>query len=126
MKAGLPQNGVIEQALDENHLWILSGLLPRVQATLGGRQETMRRCRGRHAAAIEVALEWKHDTMRKGVLSGGGHQTGLTQRLERVAQLHQPSSQAAARRVANPHVLDQCRRADTTLVQISNRLSMAV
>jgi len=86
----------------------------------------MRRCRGRQAAAIKVAIEWEHDTMRIGVVSGGGHQTGLTQRLERVAQLHQPSSQAATRRVANLHVLDQFRRADTTLVQVSNRLGMAV
>jgi len=46
--------------------------------------------------------------------------------MERVAQLHQPSSQAAARRVADLHVLDQFRRTDTTLVQVSNRLSMAV
>jgi len=81
---------------------------------------------GRQAAAIKVALEWKHDTMRIGVVSGGGHQTGLTQRLERVSQLHQPSSQAAARRVADLHVFDQLRCADTTLVQVSNRLSMAV
>jgi len=87
MKAGLPQDGVIEQALDENHLWILSDLLPRVQAALGARQETMRRRRGGQAAAIEVAVEWKHDTMRIGVVSRGGYQTGLTQRLERVAQL---------------------------------------
>ena len=61
-----------------------------------------------------------------GVVAGGGDQTGLTQSLERVAQLRQPTSQAAARRVADPHVLDQFRRADSALVQIGNRLAVAV
>ena len=55
--------------------------------------------------------------MHVGVVSRGGHQTGLTQSLKRVAQLHQPTSQATARRVADPHVLDQFRRADSALVQ---------
>ena len=64
--------------------------------------------------------------MHVGVVAGGGDQTGLAQSLERVAQLRQPTSQAAAGRVADPHVLDQFRRAESALVQIGNRLAVAV
>ncbi|HYW48608.1 MAG TPA: hypothetical protein VE959_37435, partial [Bryobacteraceae bacterium] len=49
------------------------------------------------------------------------HYPGLTQCRQRVAQLRQPSSQATAGRVANLHVLDQLRRAESALVQIGNR-----
>src|SRR5690348_5362575 len=69
VKAGLPQHRVIEQALYENHYWTLPDLLPGVQAALGARQEAMRRRRGRQAAAVEVAVERKHDTMDVGVVS---------------------------------------------------------
>ena len=54
--------------------------------------------------------------MLVGVVARGSHQTGLPQSLDRVAQLCQPTSQATAGRVADPHVLDQLpangRRAD--------------
>src|SRR5580658_4186190 len=53
-EAGLPQDGVIEQTLYENHFGTLPDLFPRVQAALGARQETMRRRGGSQAAAIEV------------------------------------------------------------------------
>jgi hypothetical protein len=79
VKAGLQQDGVVERTLDQNHLRTLPDLLPRVQATLGARQETVRwRC-GRQAAAIEIAFQRKHDAMRVGVVARGGYQTGLTQ-----------------------------------------------
>jgi len=64
--------------------------------------------------------------MRVGVIASAGDQAGLPQSLERIAQLRQPTSQATAGRVANPHVLDQFRRADSALVQIGSRLSVAV
>src|SRR5215831_5324185 len=118
VKAGLPQHGVIEQTLHEDYFRTLPDLLPRVQATLGTGQETMCRRRGRQTAAIEVSLQRKHDAMRVGVVSRSGYQTGFTQCLERVPQLHQPTSQASARRVADSHVLDQFGRADAALVQI--------
>ena|SRR6516162_8061701 len=45
MKTRLPQDGIVEQTFDEDHLRALLDLLPRVQAALGARQETVRRCR---------------------------------------------------------------------------------
>ncbi len=60
------------------------------------------------------------------VVASGSDQTGLTQSRERIAQLRQPTSQATAGRVTDPHVLDQFRRADSALVQIGNRLAVAV
>ena len=64
--------------------------------------------------------------MPVGVVAHGSDQTGLMQSLQRVAQLHQPTPQASAGRVADPHVLDQFRGADTALVQIGDRLAVAV
>ena len=60
------------------------------------------------------------------VITGGSDQTGLMQGMVRVAQLCQPTSQTTAGCVANSHVLDQFRRADSALMQIGNRLTMAV
>jgi hypothetical protein len=40
--------------------------------------------------------------------------------------LRQPTPQATARRVTDPHVFDQFRGADSTLVQIGDRLAVAV
>jgi hypothetical protein len=78
------------------------------------------------AAAIEIALQRKGDAIHVCVVADGSDQTGLTQGVERVAQSHQPTSQATAGCVADPHVLDHLRRANSTLVQIGNRLAMAV
>ena len=52
-KARLPQHGVVEQPLDENHLGALLNLLPGIQATLAAAKEAMSGgCSD--AAAIEV------------------------------------------------------------------------
>ena len=126
VKTGLPQHGVVEQPLDENHFRILADLLPAVQAALGARQEAVRRRRSREAAAIEIAFQRKDDAVGVGVVADGSHQTGLTQSRQRVTQLRQPTSQATAGRVTDPHVLDHFRRADSALVQIGNRLAVAV
>ena len=53
VKAGLPQHGVVEQALDQNHRGKLADWLPCVQATLGARQKSMGEG-GSDTAAIEV------------------------------------------------------------------------
>jgi hypothetical protein len=60
------------------------------------------------------------------VVPRAGHQAGLTQRRQRVAQLRQPTPQATSRRIADPHVLDQFRRADSALQQIGHRLRVAL
>jgi len=39
MKTGLPERGVVEQTLDENHFGIAAGLFPCIQAAPGARQK---------------------------------------------------------------------------------------
>ena len=69
VKAGLPQHGVVEQTLDENHFRILPDLLPCIQAALCARQETVRRRRSRDAAAIEIAFQREHNAMHVSVVA---------------------------------------------------------
>ena len=52
-KTRLPQHGIVEQPLDENHLGALLNLLPTIQATLGAGEESMGKG-GSDAAAVEV------------------------------------------------------------------------
>src|ERR1035437_2065815 len=126
VKTGLPQHGVVEQGLYQNHFRIGLGLLPCVQAALGARQKPVRRRRKRKAAAIEMALQRKDDATHVCVVSHAGHQTGLLQGRQRVAQLRQPTPQATAGRVTDPHVIEQRQGTDSALVQIGNRLAVAV
>ena len=64
--------------------------------------------------------------MRVCVVAGGANQAGLTQSWQCVTQLRQPTAQATAGRVANPHVLDQFRGAESALIEIGSRLAMPV
>ena len=64
--------------------------------------------------------------MHVGVVSHGGNQTSLPQSRERITQPCQPTAEASARRVTDAHVLDQFRRAESAVVQISNRLGVTV
>src|ERR1035437_5619102 len=59
VKAGLPQYGIVEQSLDENHLRILPDLVPCVQSAFSARQKPVRGRRSRNAAAIEIAFSGK-------------------------------------------------------------------
>src|SRR5258708_30692115 len=105
MKAGLPQDGVVEKTLDENHFRIAPHLFPCIQTALGAWQKPVGwRC-GRDATAIEIVFQWKDDAMDVSVIAERGDQTGLTQSGERVAQLCQPTPQATAGRVTNSHYL---------------------
>src|ERR1019366_1957298 len=61
VKAGLPQYGIVEQSLDENHLRILPDLVPCVQSAFSARQKPVRGRRSRNAAAIEIAFQRKDD-----------------------------------------------------------------
>jgi hypothetical protein len=69
VEARLPQDGVVEQTLDKNHLRTMPDLLPQIQATLGARQEAVRRRRCRDAAAVEIAFQRKHDAMDECVVA---------------------------------------------------------
>src|SRR2546429_9009281 len=52
-KPRLPQHGIVEQSLDENHLGALLDLLPGVQATLGAR------CYVQHLAPnVKLSVMW--------------------------------------------------------------------
>ena len=61
VKTGLPQHGVVEQALDENHFRTLPDLLPAIQAAFAIPARNDEAARARQAAAIEVAFQRKHD-----------------------------------------------------------------
>jgi hypothetical protein len=52
--------------------------------------------------------------------------TGLLQHRERIAQLREPASQTATGRVTDSHVLDHLGRMDTALLQIDDRLVIAL
>lgn len=52
-KARLPQHGIVEQALDENHLGTLLNLLPGIQATLGAGEKPMSEVSS-NTAAVEI------------------------------------------------------------------------
>src|ERR1700693_2919821 len=79
VKAGLPQHGVVEQTLHQNHSRVSPDLSPRIQAAFGAWQEAVRRRRSRDTAAIEIAFQWKDDAMQVCVVTSGSDQTGLTQ-----------------------------------------------
>jgi len=52
-KTCLPQHGIVEQPLDENHLGALLNLLPSIQAAFGTGEESMGEG-GSDTAAVEV------------------------------------------------------------------------
>src|SRR5437588_10128541 len=52
-KTCLPQHGIVEQPLDENHLGALLNVLPTIQAALGARKESVSEG-GSDTAAVEV------------------------------------------------------------------------
>ena len=52
-KARLPQHGIVEQPLDENHLGTLLNLLPGIQATFRAGEKSMSDGRS-DAPAVEV------------------------------------------------------------------------
>ena len=52
-KTRLPQRGIVEQPLDENHFGVLLNLLPSIQATLRAGEESMGEG-GSDTAAVEV------------------------------------------------------------------------
>ena len=53
VKSRLPQYGIVEEALDQNHLGETPDLLPCIQAALGAGQKAMCECSA-DAAAVEV------------------------------------------------------------------------
>jgi len=55
-KTCLPQHGIVEQSLDQNHLGAVLNLLPSIQATLGAREESMGEG-GSDTAAVEVEVD---------------------------------------------------------------------
>src|SRR5215472_7223310 len=79
LKPGLPQQGIVEQALDEDDFGMRSGLRPAVQAAFRSGQKAVRRRRRRKAAAVEVVLQRKDNPTHVCVVAHAGYQTGLTQ-----------------------------------------------
>src|SRR5580658_8875686 len=79
LKSGLPHRGIVEQPFDQYHFRIGLDSLPQVQAALSAWQKTVSWRRIRKAAAIKIAFQRKDDAAYVCVVTGIGHQTGLTQ-----------------------------------------------
>src|SRR6185295_6624853 len=70
LKTCLPQHGIVEQALHEDHFRISSRVRPKVQAAFGARQKAVRGRRRRNAAAIEIAFQRKDNPAHVWVVDG--------------------------------------------------------
>jgi hypothetical protein len=86
----------------------------------------MRERRTPDGAAIQIAFQWEDDASDIGVIASGGDETGLLQHGERIAQLREPASQTAARCIADSHMLNHFGRVETALVQIDDRVVIAL
>ena len=84
MKPRLPQHGIVEQSLNQNHLGALPYLFPGIQATLGAWEKAMGEG-GADTAAIEVddgfaMAQWKDDALVEGIRALRVEQAKLPQR----------------------------------------------
>src|ERR1700684_3962743 len=98
MEAGLPQHGVVKEAFHDNEFLALTNLLPRIQAALTAREESVRGCVS-DTAAIKVTFQREDDAVGIGVVAVGIHQTHLAQYCGRITQLAQPCPKTTARRI---------------------------
>ena len=130
VKTRLPQHGIVEQPLDENHLGALSNLLPGIQATLGAWEESMSEG-GSDTAAVEVndasALAAREDDAPvEGVAALRVEQTETPQEIERIALRREMTAQARAGGVADPLLFDRGGIVQSALPKIAQCLGVAI
>src|SRR5215469_402631 len=85
-EARLAQRGIVEQALDKDHLGAVLDLLPSIQAALGPRQEAVSEG-GADAAAVEVddvpiPKQGKDDALIESICALGINEAGCSQLFE--------------------------------------------
>jgi hypothetical protein len=86
----------------------------------------MRRCGAPSAAAIEIAFQRNRDAAGEGVVAGGIDEARLPLERDGITQLRQPVVQTACSSVTEAHMFDHGRRMDAALLQISQRLVIAL
>src|SRR5580692_11983457 len=109
-KTCLPQHGIVEQSLDQNHLGAVLNLLPSIQATLGAGKESMGEG-GSDTAAVEVddasALAAREDDAPvEGVAALWVEQAETLQEIARIALSREMSAQAPAGGITDSQFFD--------------------
>ena len=105
VKSRLPQHGIVEQALDQNHLGAMPDLLPCIQAALGAGQKAMSEG-GADAAAVEVddvfaLAQREDDALIESVGAVHVEQARLPQQIEGIALCREMTAQTSAGSVAD-------------------------
>ena len=121
-KARLSQRGIVEQALDKNHLGALPNLLPCIQAALAAGQEAMSEG-GADAAAVEVddvlaLAQRKDDALIESIRTLRVDQTGSSQHGEGIALRREMVAQNSAGRIADTQLPDQSTIMNPALIEI--------
>src|SRR3984893_3989759 len=122
-KPCLPQHGIVEQSLDQNHLGAVLNLLPSIQATLGAREQSMGEG-GSDTAAVEVddasALAAREDDAPvEGVAALWVEQAETLHEVARLAFTREMSAQAPAGGIPDPQFFDQGRIVQSSLLKIA-------
>src|SRR5207244_9879633 len=130
-KTRLPQHGIIEQPLDENHLGVVLNLFPGIQATLRAGEESMREAYGNNAAAVEIddapaLAAGEDDAPVEGIAALRIEQAQTPWKIERIVLSREMSTQAPAWGVANPQFLDRGGIVQSALLQIVQCLGVAI
>ena len=129
-KTRLPQHGIVEQPLDENHLGALLNLLPGIQATLGAGEESMGEG-GSDTAAVEIddapaLAAGEDDAPVEGIAALRVEQAETLQEIARIALSGEMPTQAPTGGVADAQFFDQGGIVQSALFQIVQRLGVAI
>src|ERR1700691_384166 len=130
VKARLPQYGIVEEALDKNHLGEMPDLLPCIQAALGTGQEPMSEG-GADAAAIEVhdgfALTQREDNaLVESIGALRVEQARLSQQIKRITLCRKVTSQTSAGGVPDLEFSDQGAILQSAPVEITKCLRVVI
>lgn len=126
----LPQHGVVEQPLDENHFGALLNMLPGIQATLRAGKESMGEG-SNDTAAVEVddastLAAREDDAPIEGVAALRIEQAETQQEIKRIALSRKMTAQDPARGITNPQFFDQGRIAQSSLRKIALRFNEVI
>ena len=130
VKARLPQYGIVEQALDKNHLGAVPDLLPCIQAALGAGQEAMREG-GADAAAVEVddvfaLTQREDDALIESVGAVRVEQADLPQQIEGITLCREMTAQTPAGGITDLEFSDQGRIVQSAPVEIAQCLGVVI
>jgi len=129
-KTRLPQHGMVEQPLDENHVRVLLNLLPTIQATLRAGEESMGEGDA-GTAAVEVndtsALAAREDdALVESIVALRIEQAETPQEIERITLSGEMPAQAPPRGITDAQFFDQGKIAQSSLLKIAECLGVAI